>query len=102
MASAQQVMAEEPNSRERGRKKRTYDEMQREHSRSDSKNQRLQWDTINAEGIIEPPRKRKKVNSEDKTQQDVVILNRSQPGTPLGDDDRAVHQEEISLDGSDI
>ena len=101
MAPSQETISEEPKSSDRGRK-RTYTQMQRDHSRSDSKGQRLQWEVINEDGILEPPRKRRKNNSDDEAQQEVVILNRSQTSTPPGRVEGAGNQERSSLDENDF
>ena len=76
--------------------------MQREHSRSDSKNQRLQWETITEEGIDEPPRKRKRLNSDDEAQQEIIALNRSQMSTPPGGLNGVGQQDGSSLAGDDL
>ena len=76
--------------------------MQREHSRSDSKGERLQWELISENGINEPPRKRKKLNSDDEAQQEIVNLNRSQISTPSKVVEEARPQDGSSLDEEDF
>ena len=101
MAPSQETISEEPKSGSRGRK-RTYAQMQRDHSRSDSKGQRLQWEVIDEGGIQEPPRKRRKNNSDEEAQQEMVVLNQSQTSTPPGRVEGASNQERSSLDDDDF
>ena len=68
--------------------------MQRDHSRSDGKQERLRWDFISDDENLQPPRKRKKLDTYDPPEQEVLQFDKSQTSTPRRID-KEVEEEQI-------
>ena len=67
--------------------------MQRDHSRSDSKQQRLHWELISEDENLQPPKKKRKLHEADHPHQEE--LDQSQNSTPRRSGNEAEEEEQI-------